>query len=327
MNRRTATIAARLIVIFVAPIATTYADSNRVPPQASGVGYTSNTFHSTFQSDVQASGNQPKQINWYLEKWFTLVPTPQESISISPPDGITLTNGGDSSNYTIGSAAARKSNSPHHWVGKAFGGGGYFEADIRFDLTRVTQPGGVGFPSWWLMPVEHFAEPRTDQWVGQANGYEHFTELDIFEYNQWASHPNAYSGAVHEWYGVYGKTCLPNFCHASNTNNEGAFNNFIIQTPGTTDFSQFHRYGLLWVTATDTTQGYLQYYFDGAATNDRITWERFTNQAPPPGRASWAFSVTDRLHFVLILGTGNGQPMTIRSVNVWQSSASQNISN
>jgi hypothetical protein len=103
--------------------------------------------------------------------------------------------------------------------------------------------------------------------------------------------------------------------------------NRFIEAPQSTDLSQFHKFGLLWVPATDTTQGYLQYYFDGVATGDKITWDKYTDQPPPPGKAAWTFGVVDQMHFVLILGTGNGQPMTIRSVDVWQSSPAQNLQN
>ncbi len=327
MNTQVAIAIGASMVMISGGADTLAATANTAPAQAAAVGYKSNTFHSTFSNDLQTSGSGSNQVNWYLDKWFTWPSTRPESISIQPGEGITLTNGGDTSNYAIGTAAARKNNPPRHWVGKAFGGGAYFEAEIRFDFASVTQPTGAGFPSWWMMPVEHFADPRTDQWVGQAPGYEHFTEIDVFEYNQWKKHPYLYSGAVHEWYGVYKKTCVPNFCRVSNTNNGGSFNNFVIETPHASDFTQFHKFGLLWIPATDTTKGYLQYYFDGVATDDRITWDKFKNQPPPPDSAGWAFGVTDQLHFVLILGTGNGQPMTVRSVDVWQSSGAQNIQN
>jgi hypothetical protein len=167
--------------------------------------------------------------------------------------------------------------------------------------------------------------PRLAVWAGQAPGYEHFVELDIFEYNQWKRGQNVYSGAVHEWYGIYRQTCPPNFCRVSNTNDTSNFDNFLITVPPATDFKQFHKYGLLWVPATPVSSGYVQYFFDGTATADRVTWSQFTNQAPPPGKAPWTFGVTDLMHYVLILGTGNNQPMTVRSVNVWQASASNNL--
>jgi hypothetical protein len=304
------------------------AGADGIPPAAAVAGYTVNTFHSTFSNDV---GNTSDGLgfNWFLNKWWTWPATRPESLTFTPGAGITISDGGDTAGYTIGSAASKK-NPPRNWVGKAFGGGAYFVAELKFDPIAVRQDGLIGYPAWWLEPIEHLANPSADQWAGQEAGYEHFTELDVFEYNQWKKHgSNSYSGAVHEWYGVYRKTCPPpnGFCKVSNTGNGGSYNNFLIQLPQSTDLSQFHKLGLLWVPATANTQGYLQYYFDDTATSDKITWVQFADQAPPPGMTPWTFGVTDRMHYVLILGTGNGLPMTVRSVDVWQGSSAHNLQN
>jgi hypothetical protein len=54
-------------------------------------------------------------------------------------------------------------------------------------------------------------------------------------------------------------------------------------------------------------------------------WTKFDNQPPPPTNQPWAFGRLDQEHLVLILGTGPNEPMTIRSVNVWQASDSNNL--
>ena len=41
----------------------------------------------------------------------------------------------------------------------------------------------------------------------------------------------------------------------------------------------------------------------------------------------WQFGILDNQRLILILGTGVGMPMTVASVNVWQSSNSQNMRN
>jgi hypothetical protein len=113
---------------------------------------------------------------------------------------------------------------------------------------------------------------------------------------------------------------VTNYDHSSN------FAGYQIATPANTDFREYHRYGVLWVPATKQTQGYLQYYFDGKPTGDRLSWSQYNDEPPPPGKsAPWTFGVVDRQHMVLILGTGNNLPMTVRWVNVWQKSDSQNI--
>jgi hypothetical protein len=296
------------------------------PAAAKAMGFLVNSFHSNFRGDVDLENQKNRGANWFLERWFGAKPTRPERLKIDSVQGITLTDGGDQGNYTIGSAAMDKSRSPSKWVGSAFGGGGYFEAVIKFDTASVRVRDKVGFPAWWLEPIEHMADPKTDYWIGQEPGYEHFVEVDIFEYNQWAKHaPNFYSGAVHEWYGVYSKTCPPNYCRVSNMNGLTQFDNFVIEVPSDTDFGSFHKFAVLWVPATASSKGYIQYYFDDMKMADRVSWSKLSGEQPPPGKSPWTFGVLDKQHMVLILGTGNEQPMTVRSVNVWQKSVSENL--
>ncbi len=200
------------------------------PLAAKTVGYLLNSFHSEFRDDMDLHNKKTGNFSWFVGRWFGASPTRSDRMHFQPGEGITLTDGGDQGNYTIGSAAYDKARSPRHWVGTAFGGGGYFEAELKFDTAAVIDRRAIGFPAWWLEPIEHMADPKADQWVGQVPGYEHFTEVDIFEYNQWNKHaPNFYSGAVHVWYGVYNKTCPPQFCRVSNMNGMSQFDNYVIE--------------------------------------------------------------------------------------------------
>ena len=94
------------------------------------------------------------------------------------------------------------------WKGTAFGGGAYFEATFSFNPADVNNVSGAhGWPSFWADPVEHGAEQSvfSDNWVGQANGFVHFLEMDFFEYNVWGYDNKlfAYNGTVIDWSGVY----------------------------------------------------------------------------------------------------------------------------
>lgn len=309
--------------------------ASNAPPQAAAVGYTTNTFSSTFNKDVDINNTRSSGYNWYLSKFFGAHPTNPSTLHFNSDGSLTLTSGGDASNDAINSAADTGKPAPNDWVGTAFGGGGYFEAEFKFDPSFVMKPGAVGFPAWWLEPLEHLKKSGGSQWNGQSAGFEHFTEVDIFEYNQWKNHsPNVYAGTVHEWYGIHNATCPGKaFCHASNENNATTqFANNLITTPPGTDFRQYHRFGLLWVPATKNSVGYLQYYFDGKPTSDKVTWSQYDEQKHKPmmlrtssPNTPWVFGVLDRQHLILILGTGNGQPMTVKAVNVWQKNGNQNL--
>jgi hypothetical protein len=102
-----------------------------------------------------------------------------------------------------------------------------------------------------------------------------------------------------------------------------------VAVPAGTDFSQPHRYGCLWVPATPTSQGYLQFFFDGVQTaSPTFYWNYWNPDSPPipvPENGSTAMSIMDQRHMALILGTGTDQPMTVHSVTVWQGASAQNI--
>jgi len=115
-------------------------------------------------------------------------------------------------------------------------------------------------------------------------------------------------------------TCPKNFCDGGLP-----FSKAKIEVPKGTDFSQYHRYGFLWIPATDATEGRGRFYFDGQPVGVETQWTKFGDQSGEPKGQSWQFGVLDNQHLVLILGTGANQPMTVQSVNVWQSSSDQNL--
>jgi hypothetical protein len=306
------------------------AGSGGAPPQAAAVGYTVSTFSSTFAksgfdlADTHASG-----FEWYLGQYFGYADTLASALTFNADGTVTLNAGGN-----LGSTAPVRT-STSGFVGTAFGGGAYLEATFKFDPADViNNPDTSAWPSWWGFSLEHCAgwslNQTLDPWPGQATGYAHFIETDFFEYDIWNFAPHyEYAGTMHDWYGEY-PTCDPSsssFCNVSNAPNDGtSFSNFVVTTPSTTDFTQYHAFGFLWVPATATTQGYGQYYFDGQAVNDRVTWSLLSStDSPPPGTAPWTFGILDQQHLTLNIDTGVGEPMTLQSVHVWQASAASNL--
>jgi beta-glucanase (GH16 family) len=100
-----------------------------------------------------------------------------------------------------------------------------------------------------------------------------------------------------------------------------------VTVPPGTDFRQPHQYGFLWVPATATTQGYMEWYFDRVKIGKRVSWDLFNPALPPPPVAgSSAFSVLDTRHIALILGNGDPNNLvTVSAVQVWQLTAANNI--
>ena len=220
-------------------------------------------------------------------------------------------------------ASAKSGSAAGSFEGIAFGGGAYFEAVLKFDgwqnqsANPKSQAGG--WPAFWGMAVEHLAETGGAQVPGQAAGYENFIEMDFMEYNIENAQGNdhVYSGSLINWYGVWGQSCDGHFCIIQNP-----YVSKIRQITYAVDFSEYHAYGALWVPATDTSDGYIRWYFDGAPVGLRVTWSKLTSQsAVPPS----AFGIGDLQHLAIMLGTGSQYPMTVSAVSVWQKSGDNNL--
>lgn len=290
------------------------------PPQVTDVGYIQLSFFSRFdKKTIDLQRSRRRGFDWYLNRFFGWSPVNADHLKFDEDGTITL-DGDFSANYGIATAGPNITGSG--WIGRAFGGGAYFEASLKFDPEDHRRANFKGWPSFWSMSIEHLANMKEQYWLGQEKYYEHFIEADFFEYGllKYGVPENYYIGALHDWYGIYKKTCPKKHCSA--TTEVPALKR---RMPENTDFNDFHRYGFLWVPATDTSNGYAEWYLDGKPVGPRTTWTRFNDQRPPPGKAPWTFGIIDRQHLVLILGTGKDQPMTVKYVAVWQVTEDGNL--
>jgi hypothetical protein len=287
------------------------------PPQAAAVGYFTNTFSSNFTpSTVDLSNTRRLGFKWYLWQFFGQRTTNRRTLEFNPDGSVSLFGDNNSRGGNLATAAPGKNSSK--FVGTAFGGGGYFEGILKFNPKSVVRR--KGWPAYWSVALEHLVALQSVRWFGQGEGFEHFIEPDFFEYDM-PGGGNQYGGAIHEWYGIYNKTCA-HFCDI-------LIPNYRRVVPENTDFNQFHKYGFLWVRATPSRRGYAEYYFDDHRVGARTVWVQFKDQPPPSVARSvspWSFGIIDRQHLVLVLGSGPGEPMTVRSVNVWQYSSSEDMS-
>jgi hypothetical protein len=288
---------------------------SHLPSQALAVGYNLKTFSTNFSlNNVDLNNTSRSGTNWYSWRFFGhRFSNTSRIIKINNDASVTLL--GDNNIYSASIATATPTNSSEKFLGTAFGGGAYFEALLKFDSNGHDKR---NWPAFWSMAIEHMASLSSAQWPGQPKGYEHFIEADFFEYDVGGG--NFFGGAIHDWYGIWNKTCPEGYCKASLP-----YSVVKRQVPKNTDFNQYHRYGFLWVPATDKTVGYAEYYFDGQKVGERTSWSKYTNQSPPPGSKPWTFGIIDNNHLVIVLGTGFKQPMTVKSVSVWQASIKQNL--
>jgi len=291
------------------------------PSYAADVGYTVNTFSSTFTASTVDLGNSGRSgYSWYPWNLFGSR-TNTSAIELNPDGSVTLAGDttGPDGELTTATAAPNAAG----FVGTAFGGGAYIEAVLRFNPADVARANSKGWPAFWSLPLEGSILQGANQWPGQVAGYLHGIEADFFEYLllPYGGPPNAYGASLHDWYGVYDVTCRA-LCQQAMPARVGKRT-----APMATEFTQYHRYGFLWVPATVTTPGYARFYFDGQSIGPDQRWTKYLDQPPPPTNQPWAFGIIDKQHLMLILGTGVGEPMTVQSVNVWQASATPNLHN
>lgn len=292
-----------------------------MPAAAAAVGYNTQTFGSTL---TLAS-------NWF--NWGFYGSGAQAAGAVSTnADGSIAISGVENNNYGATIATAQPAGNSVAWNGTAFGGGGYFEATLSF-TGQGTGPYPNGGPAFWMLDIEHLSGgPYDINWPSAASGCIDFFEVDAMEYD--TSHTDGYQNGIATWYGSANGACANGATYNPNTQIPGVAGGALV--PSGTDFSQPHKYGVLWVPATgygDTTitQGYLKFYFDGVQVGSTFTWNYYdpslTSTYPtyPPLNGTSAMSGMDWRHMVLILGTGTAQPMTVYGVSVWQQSGAQNL--
>jgi hypothetical protein len=303
------------------PVAAVYAATGSAPPAAAAVGYNRNTFTSFKPGDIDMDDTGKSGFAWYPYHYFGSR-AQSRNITVNADGSVTLNGDVTGPNGELTTTAPARNSAK--FVGVAFGGGAYIEAAIKFDPVVARDKNLKGWPSFWALSLEHAATGAA-QWNGKPQGYEHFVEVDILEYD--LTEPNLglnyYGANMHDWYGAYNKTCAgQGFCDAWR-----GYSEVKTAVDPTTDFTQYHTYGFLWVPASAAAEGYAQFYFDRNPVGKKIAWTKFNSQDGEPEGQPWKFGVLDQQHLALILGTGVGKPMTVASVNVWQASDHGNLRN
>jgi len=298
--------------------------STAPPSDAIEAGYRLRTFATEFRPEtVDVRATSASGFQWYPWNFFGRK-TDLSKIRLNGDGSVTLLGDSNTPNGQLATIVPVKAK--NKFVGTGLGGGGYFEATFKFDPQTVIKTNFKGWPSWWSMAVEMALNMDASLWPGQPGEYRHAVEADFFEYDLGAEVAkgllNVYGGCMHDWHGVWAEN--KKYLDAK-TGAPGYRDNMRIMPPDT-NLNEYHQYGFLWVPATATTKGYAKYYFDRKEIGKGVSWEQYNNQPPPPA-PPWLFSIIDKHHRILILGTGADQPMTIKSVDVWQKNGEQNVRN
>jgi hypothetical protein len=247
---------------------------------------------------------------WYMDRFYWNTPAPPNSVSLGP-NGLVLSD----TIATAGLSGAR--GSP--MVGKAWGGGAYFEAEILFNPDQVFIENG-DWPAFYGLSWEFAGD--TDQAPGKPLGYKHFGEIDFMEYGFWnhLGQPPDYRffwQTIHDFYGVQNVTCSGrSYCQIMNNNTSSYW------AGDAHDIHGWHRYGALWITGKRHSQGSVQEYIDGKPLGGPVSWGLVTwpagqgNVTPPTSQT--AYSILDRNHSAIVLQGSLFAPITVKYVKVWQ---------
>ncbi|MGY3366180.1 hypothetical protein ACVWZL_003305 [Bradyrhizobium sp. GM2.4] len=250
-----------------------YLRTSPVPAPAMAVGYSTLTYDSSFTSgQVDIANTKASGYKWYPWTFFNQAGN-LATITLNADNTVTFAGDTVGPNGQLATVVDKGSGT---FAGVAFGGGAYFEGILKFNPADVIAKNFIDWPSFWSMSIEHLvAGSGVNHWPGQAASFEHFAELDFLEYgvSQYvpASGTNWMLCGYHDWHGTNGTTQfqLPN-------------DQVYTQVFSVTDFTQYHKYGCLWVPATPTTRGYIKFFFDDTQVGSTFTWDLNTGQALPP---------------------------------------------
>ena len=271
-------------------------------------------------SSIDLAYTKASGYNWYLtSSLHANQPTPANNFSVN--NGIlTIAQSTYNFNWAMASAettGGQAGTAPWQqgWHGHVFGGGAFFEARLRFDPS-LFRP-ATGTPAFWSDGVEGIVQYAGPNWPPTGSNYIHLVENDFFEFFGGGN----YAATLHDW--LYSPSCSIYGCNISNAPGGGSqFANNMI-TMAQVDWTQFHVIAQLWVAGSGGT-GYVQNYIDGVAVA-KTWWSDSSSDLVPPSGYN-VFNMMDKEHLMLILGSGQNQPMDVDWVHVWQLPAAASAS-
>jgi hypothetical protein len=267
-----------------------------IPAIAAAVGYDTETFGPAINvgTTPNPTTSYPQFINGANVVPFDFFGNSWTNVGESNSNG-SVTLNGTGETYGDGLATASVTPQGETLNGIAFGGGGYFQVTMA----------GNGPMSFWMNDAETMnGESNGSGTDGLAGGW---MEADIAEFDS----TGVYGFALHNW------TSTADGGQGISTLNSGS-----PASPPGANYSVPNTYGMLWIPATATTQGYVKWYFNGQQVGNTITWNQYI---PGQAAADNPYAVMDALHMVPILGAGSGSTVTFSDLEVWQASASNDI--
>jgi len=176
----------------------------------------------------------PAPHTWYEGIWFSKQHAPRNQFVSAKSTLSLIWKRGQLQPDSSISTFSRYSPRYHAWRY------GYFETRMKW------QPLEGAWPAVWLIPVQAAVD----------NAPHESGEIDIFEGQ--GSEPHTFFGTIHHWNGAH---------HLASSSPRNHF-----PLPSTTNFSEFHTYGLLW------EPGRVTWYFDDRPLHSEATYDIFDQQ-------------------------------------------------
>lgn len=267
-----------------------------VPAPAAAVGFNTRTFGPAMVLDSN------------IRRYTLLNNTEPSGAATQTLDGAINLSGASGNSYNANLATAYKISTGTGIAGTQFGGGGYFEVEAKWD-PKTGQPGTPGFPApLWLMSGAHLAQKGADAWPGNS-GKTIWPEVDIEFVGVDATHFK-----ITAWTHYNDGTTTHNMSKSQTVSNGGS------------SFSNWNKFGFQWVPATDTDQGYIQWFFNRVAIGDPFLWDKFNPaNGPPPVEGTTMMAEIDIFKQVIIFGTSSTDwPMQVRNFIAYQTDGSKN---
>jgi phage-related protein len=270
------------------------------PTPAVTAGYNTNTYSSSIYSSstVDEGLTYADGFQWYFGNFFGYTPPNSAGVTFNMDGSMSVAS---QPNSGILLATAGQTSGTPGYVGSVFTGGAYFEAELLYDPASVSP--ASGWPKFGVTVIEHLLATSGQEWAGQASTYLHYFEAEIMD--AFLAATDRYRGILHDRFGTGGTSTVDDT------------QTFVFGT--SPNFNTSHTYGLLWVPATSSAQGYFKFYFDETQVGSTVFYSQFTTQTPPPTTGTfWTYGVLDNQSAVLTLGSGTGSPVKVVAVNVWQ---------
>jgi hypothetical protein len=302
------------------------------PAQAAGMTLVLNDDFTSLATVDMANTKAPG-FNWYREQWWGNGTTALNSIAQS---GSTITLGGGTGRGRLQSGLA--SGAGFIGNGWKIGQGLYIEVNFRFNPANTNISGFFGVYLFHAPNIYDLNATGDAKWPGQASGYGHFCEVDIFELagfepdNSYNGR-HVYQGTIHDFSGTYnGSNWQRNIYNANSLNDAG------IPAP---NWNLSHSFGVKMLPQVGATPGSIQWFFDQAPLNTTYWLGPIGNPPLPgegtaftatqqdqntPAEATRTFAIAEQWPFLMQLDGNPSLPIIIDWVRVWQVAPSPLVS-